>query len=263
MIAPRVAQHPIVRMPDNESGRCTEWTATKHPAYAALYDHPRPALPSCRFARATPIQQPLPINHYAFTGRAAYESHQISPNVGTIPYHAAPLPCVGPSVTLDLQSQCQGAQFRHHQNVGAGKNCQLGPVDVEDLALYFEPEKSQTGCPSRSSINSSNFRRATRSIDNAYPSTSDERLSQFPSNEFAHLPMRNDDWLDGRFCDTCPQQQFAFCTEERWLQCPASDRCPLYDDAIYPYGQNTPVLPPCVYEDLGYNGDEQILEDYL
>ncbi|XP_031366475.1 protein similar-like isoform X1 [Apis dorsata] len=75
--------------------------------------------------------------------------------------------------------------------------------------------------------------------------------------------MRNDDWLDGRFCDTCPQQQFAFCTEERWLQCPASDRCPLYDDAIYPYGQNIPVLPPCVYEDLGYNGDEQILEDYL
>lgn len=255
MIAPRV-EHPLVRTADNESGRCTEWTA-KHPAYAALYDHPRSTLPSCRFARAPPIHQPsLPINYASpFTERA----YQVS--AGTLAYHA-PLPCMEPSPVEQPQSQC--GQLRH-QN--AGKSCQLGPVDVEDLALYFEPEKSQPSCPSRPayrpSINSSNFRRAARSIHDPYPSSSGEQLSEFAPN-VPNLPMC--DWLDGQFCNTCTQHQFTFCTEERWLQCPASDRCPLYDDAVYPYGRN-PVLPPCVYEDLGNEypryGDEQILEDYL
>ncbi|KOC66656.1 Hypoxia-inducible factor 1-alpha, partial [Habropoda laboriosa] len=73
-------------------------------------------------------------------------------------------------------------------------------------------------------------------------------------------------WIDEQFCNNCPQP-FAFCTEKRWLQCPASDRCPLYD-TTYSLGQN--VRPPCAVEDLwneygpyGYVGDEQLLEDYL
>lgn len=71
------------------------------------------------------------------------------------------------------------------------------------------------------------------------------------------------------YCNNCPEL-FNFCSEKRWLQCPASDRCPLYDPS-YAYG--TPILPPCMYENLhaGYNDndnwhyveDDQLLEDYL
>ncbi|XP_031774103.1 hypoxia-inducible factor 1-alpha isoform X1 [Apis florea] len=241
-------------MPDNESGRCTEWTVAKQPYSTTLYDHRSPStLPSCRFARTAPIQQPLPINHYS----PPY--HQASPNLVAIPYHAT-LPCVEPPTSVE-RLQCG-------QNTG--KNCQLGPVDVEDLALYFEPEKSQTGCPvyHRPSISNSNFRRPARSINNN-PTAELSTRQQF-NIKLAQL-CAECDWL-GQFCNTCPQQQYAFCTEERWLECPASDRCPLYadDDVAYPYGQN-PVLPPCVYEDLqnGYcrygcnDEDGQILEDYL
>lgn len=253
MIAPRV-----VRTADNETGRCTEWPA-KHSSYTALYDQPpRATLPSCRFARAAPVlqQQPPPINHYPSSPPYGHQASGGTP----LPYHA-PLPCTEPPSTTVDQSQC--GQF---QNAG-WRNCQLGPIDVEDLALYFE-DRSQINRASRPSINSSNFRRPPRSINNpSYPSTSDGQLSEFPSNVARTCA---DDWPDGQFCDTCTQQQFPFCTEERWLQCPASDRCPLYDDNVYPYGGN-PVLPPCVYEDLGngycrysgYNGDDQILEDYL
>ncbi|KAH0947895.1 hypothetical protein HN011_010968 [Eciton burchellii] len=68
------------------------------------------------------------------------------------------------------------------------------------------------------------------------------------------------------FCNSCPEF-FNFCSEDRWLQCPASDRCPLYDTS-HPY--DALVLPPCMYENLqasgkdhGYMEDEQLLEDYL
>jgi len=73
----------------------------------------------------------------------------------------------------------------------------------------------------------------------------------------------------GWFCNSCPEF-FNFCSEERWLQCPASDRCPLYDTS-HPY--DALVLPPCMYENLQASGkdnrchdymeDEQLLEDYL
>ncbi|OAD54410.1 Hypoxia-inducible factor 1-alpha, partial [Eufriesea mexicana] len=96
-----------------------------------------------------------------------------------------------------------------------------------------------------------------------YPDSFVERSHGFSSND-ADLPCT--DWLEEQLCRDCPQS-YTFCSEERWLQCPASDRCPLYD-TTYSYGQN--VLPPCAYEDLrngylgyGYNEDEQLLEDYL
>lgn len=77
--------------------------------------------------------------------------------------------------------------------------------------------------------------------------------------------------LSESFCDNCPEL-FNFCSEERWLQCPASDRCPLYDTS-YDYGAS--VLPPCMHENLqlsyasndnryyDHAEDEQLLEDYL
>ncbi|CAL1686613.1 unnamed protein product [Lasius platythorax] len=78
-------------------------------------------------------------------------------------------------------------------------------------------------------------------------------------------------WPGDWFCDDCPEL-FNFCSEERWMRCPASDRCPLYDTSSYAHGAPA-VLPPCLYENLhaGYSGDghydyaenEQFLEDYL
>lgn len=76
------------------------------------------------------------------------------------------------------------------------------------------------------------------------------------------------DWFCG---NNCPEL-FNFCSEQRWLQCPASDRCPLYDTS---YDPGAPLLPPCTYENLhmdhndndywhyGCAEDEQLLEDYL
>lgn len=77
-------------------------------------------------------------------------------------------------------------------------------------------------------------------------------------------PKWSSDWL----CNDCPEL-FNFCSEERWLRCPASDRCPLYDTS---YAHDASVLPPCLYENLDtyndnihydYVDDEQLVEDYL
>lgn len=224
------------------------------------------------------------------------------------------------------------------------KNCQLGPIDVEDLAMYFD---SSTDKPSSTSGRASHFKRPryggskdqscqdrivtpegnlnttynlrpcdlassdlrnlgysdTRACQIEYnvlefnnsrsrhdPSyhddprlydssrTCDLKFNYPRSCEFERREIRRDmvgdtlerndprpgsNWL----CNNCPGL-FEFCNEERWLQCPASDRCPLYDNNIY----DTPVLPPCMYENLhtggndswhyGYPEDEQFL-DYL
>ncbi|KAK1133195.1 hypothetical protein K0M31_014549 [Melipona bicolor] len=284
MIAPRV--QPI----DNEPGRCSSWIAR----HASFYDDDQPALPSCRFARAQlQIQQPLPVNYRSLNPcversydddptrlRGDHPTFESLPmDVETLPYQAS-LPCAVSSASIEqLQSQLQPqcSQLRDcAQNLahGGAKSCQLtGPVDVEDLALYFEPDKPPSiNCPPRvyrpSSSDSSNFRRAKSTRYGPYPSltNSDKRLerSGFSSSE---IPLPRVNWLDEReFCNDCPRS-FALCNEERWLQCPASDRCPLYDgDTAFPYGQN--VLPPCLLEDLRNEGrfryeDEQLLEDYL
>lgn len=289
MIAPRV--QPIGTLPDNEPGRCSSWIA-RHPAHASFYDDDRPTLPSYRFARAQ-IQQPLPVNDYRSLNPCAERSYDdrrsrdptfesLPADVQTLPYQAS-LPCAEPPASIEqLQSQLQPpqcSQFRDcAQNLvhgGGGKSCQLDPIDVEDLALYFEPDKpsSSINCPPRvyrpsSSSDSFNFRRAKSTRYGPYPSfASGKSIERSGFSSVEHLlPCVN--WLDEReLCDDCPQS-FAFCTEERWLQCPASDRCPLYD-TTYSHGQN--VLPPCLLEDLrneyqfryGYDEDEQLLEHYL
>lgn len=224
-------------------------------------------------------------------------------------------------------------------NTAASRSCQLGPVDVEDLAMYFDP--STDGCKPPSAGNRAIYSRRPRygptarmdqpreyrrdldfrdlpSCDLASsdlrtcdmgPSTlgycdlgyGDLRLrdsgydgprfhGRFPPSDpklisdprFCGMRLREeqpyelgrhnlgrDDPRPGNwFCNDCPEL-FNFCSEERWLQCPASDRCPLYDTS-YAYG--APVLPPCMYENgyndndnwhYGYVEDEQLLEDYL
>ncbi|EGI63800.1 Hypoxia-inducible factor 1 alpha [Acromyrmex echinatior] len=93
------------------------------------------------------------------------------------------------------------------------------------------------------------------------------RLSEEqPREPGRHNLGRGDPGLGNWFCNDCPEL-FNFCSEERWLQCPASDRCPFYDTS---YAYDVPVLPPCMYEN-GYNDnwhydnaeDEQLLENYL
>lgn len=197
----------------------------------------------------------------------------------------------------------------------ATRTCQLGPVDVEDLAMYFDPPTD--GCKPPSASNRATHSRRSRygqtaRMDREYRrddtplayrdlAPNDLRTCdmgpgtlgycdpayddlQFRNSGFSdpglgdprfcgarpreeHNPGRDGppgDW----FCNVCPEL-FNFCSEERWLQCPASDRCPLYDTS-YAYG--APVLPPCMYENgyndndnwhYGYAEDEQLLEDYL
>ncbi|XP_076756551.1 HIF-1 transcription factor component sima [Xylocopa sonorina] len=248
MTASRV--HPIdTLLPDNEPGRCSEWIDREPSTYANFYDDRPPVLPPCRFA-CEPIQSTV-------NDHGSLIASQLEPS----PLYQISLPCVEPSVSIDqlpIISQCN--QFRDcAQSIPAGgvRNCQMGPVDVEDLALYFESDRSQTSCSARAyrPSNSSNLRRGRshRSFTNAYTNGKQSIDTDFSSNE----------WPAGELCDGCPNP-YTFCTEERWLQCPASDRCPLYDTS-YSYGQNP--LPPCAYEDLyrpyGYAEGEQLFEDYL
>ncbi|XP_029661512.1 uncharacterized protein LOC115234518 isoform X2 [Formica exsecta] len=100
------------------------------------------------------------------------------------------------------------------------------------------------------------------------PFTYDARLRKIGQNDLGQsdVPKWSSDWLR----DDCPEL-FNFCSEERWLRCPASDRCPLYDTS---YAHGAPaVLPPCLYGNLhadysdnwhyDYAEDEQLAEDYL
>lgn len=92
-------------------------------------------------------------------------------------------------------------------------------------------------------------------------------ICELGRDNLGHDDPASGDW----FCNNCPEL-FNFCSEERWLQCPASDRCPLYDTS---YDHGAPLLPPCMYENFhadcnnndnwyyGYAEDEQLLEDYL
>ncbi|XP_071868413.1 HIF-1 transcription factor component sima isoform X1 [Bombus fervidus] len=280
MIASRV--QPIDTLADNEPGRCSDWIA-RQSDNASFYDD-QSTLLSCQFACAQ-IQPPDDHHHplnpcvdssYNDQGKNPFESR--SADVGTLAYQVS-LPCMESSIPIEqlqpqLQSQC--SQLRDcAQNIPpkGAKNCQLGPVDVEDLALCFESDKPQTNCSLRvyRPSSSSNFRRRVKATRyGPYPGslTNDKQFEQpgFSSMDVSSSDLPCMDWLGGQFCGYF-SQPFAFCTEERWLQCPESDRCPLYD-TTYSYGQN--VLPPCLYEDLPnkyyqyeYNEDEQLLEDYL
>ena len=207
MIAPRV--QPIGTLPDNEPGRCSSWIASRQPSHASFYDDDPPTLPSCRFARAQ-IQQPLPVNDYRSLNPCAERSYHDrcrDSTFETLPYQAS-LPCAEPSASIEqLQSQLQPqcSQFRDcAQNLvhGGAKSCQLGPVDVEDLALYFEPDKLPSinclprvyrpSSSSSSSSDSSNFRRAKSTRYGPYPSLANgKRLER---SRFS--PSVN--WLDER-----------------------------------------------------------------
>jgi len=217
-------------------------------------------------------------------------------------------------------------------NTAASRICQLGPIDVEDLAMYFDPptdgckpplagnrtiysKKSRYGQVARTDQHQE-YRRDLdfrdlpscdlapnnprtcdiesstlgyrdlgygdlRLCDSGYDGSRfcDQRFSdpQFcgmrlceeqPREPGRHNLERGNSGPGNWFCNDCPEL-FNFCSEERWLQCPASDRCPLYDTS---YANGTPVLPPCMYENgcndnnnwqYSYVEDEQLLENYL
>ncbi|XP_070522576.1 uncharacterized protein Sima isoform X2 [Cardiocondyla obscurior] len=206
----------------------------------------------------------------------------------------------------------------------ASRACQFGPVDVEDLAKYFDLPTE--GCKPPSAGNRTIYSKRSRygqvtrmdrrdlnfcdpppcapvsddltpphlracdmgpsTLGYCDPSYGDLRSrdlpydSRFHGSRFCgmrvceeqpheiarhHDLVRSDPGPNNWFCNVCPEL-FNFCTEERWLQCPASDRCPLYDTS-YAYGAS--ILPPCIYENDNdydnwpYAEDEQLLEDYF
>lgn len=240
---------------------------------------------------------------------------------------------------------------RQSENTTVPRSCQSGPIDVEDLAMYFDQMQNsckpssmpinrakrlrygqsaridqprQEDCPyldfcnlrSCSALGSSDPRpcdlgsndpAAANNLDNTGDLTYRDlgfvdprsyylgfNVSKFDNPRRLHdsgyvslprydIPLaydaklgRNDlgrsdnpKWSNDWLYNDCPEL-FNFCSEERWLRCPASDRCPLYNTS---YAHGAPaVLPPCLYENLhtGYDNihydyadDEQLVEDYL
>jgi len=243
--------------------------------------------------------------------------------------------CYDPQATLACNSLNLPQLESCAASTTTSRNCQLGAVDVEDLAMYFDLSADNSKpSPSARTIHARRSRQAARmdqsrqerrerfgsnyDRDSLYPCSEpsdpqslypcDVRSMSDPPNpeglyseaisdlEFSNNPAFGDprfchsgfsdlqrspdlEFEPGRsdearcdsgswFCNSCPEL-FNFCSEERWLQCPASDRCPLYDSHSY----DALVLPPCMYENLqasgknnwchGYAEDEQLLEDYL
>ncbi|XP_076656925.1 uncharacterized protein LOC143361431 [Halictus rubicundus] len=248
---------PRVQPIDSEQGRCSDWSALRRPSY--LFEN-RTALPPCRFADQPSAQR---VDDVMSIRKPA--NPQLVPEMAL---YDVSLPCAEPAVCIEeLPSFC--SQFKGcSTGPSAPRSC---PVDVEDLALCFEPDKQQnnnSNCmPQRFNAGSNSYRRVKVKYPQ-YPSCLPDKGLGFDAvvqdcrgNEFEA------NWIDGGFCNGCPQS-FGFCSEEQWLQCPASDRCPLFATTYSPYARDS--LPPCVYEDFrngfwqyGCSEDEQLLEDYL
>lgn len=256
MTATRV--QPIDRLPDNEPGRCTDWIGRQSEYADFCVD--QSDLPPCRFASTQSLSAERCLSGEE---KGPFDGSQV-PGAGLCDVS---LPCMEPCVGEPSPYSSQYRDCAQASGPSALRSCQLGTVDVEDLALCFEPERSQGSNFPRAYNRATGFPqlRRGRAKYHQYPDSSTaKQLSLFPSNDApcGNVGLGDGGWLGGQFCDNGP---FAYCTEQRWLQCPVSDRCPLYDTA-YSYGRN--VLPPCAHEDprgesWRYHEDEQLLEDYL
>ncbi|KAG7204062.1 hypothetical protein KM043_001916 [Ampulex compressa] len=156
----------------------------------------------------------------------------------------------GASDSYRPRTNSRGPNPRRRASSGS---CQIGTVDVEDLALYFESEAKAGASCARTfrptdSCDARNSRCSRSKHDRYARATSKEE--RYREDPWAFIDAGTDGWLAGRFGEFPHdrRQLFGFCTEERWLECPASDRCPLYEPA---YAHDTNLLPPCVYENLG------------
>lgn len=203
---------------------------------------------------------------------------------------------------LLCEDPCKSQFSRNNQitdnNEIISKPCKLVPVDVEDLAMCFQPDNGISTHQPVPRVNNSTQRsyRGNRTNQSSFLQDSCKSCTRYvdssvstsrkvqPNIEATTVTATNTAEVQPISNPSCfPYEQnrvqqfsrdpFGFCTEEKWLECPASDRCPLYDTNLtYTYATN--VLPPCLYEyhfweecDSSWNyispEDERIMEDYL
>ncbi|XP_046815692.1 uncharacterized protein LOC124422817 isoform X1 [Vespa crabro] len=187
------------------------------------------------------------------------------------------------------EDQCRYSNIDNFQS----KPCKSGPVDVEDLAMCFQQENAGTQepvtCITRSIYSQRSFRGNRINNSSSFLQDSCRSCSKYidpnsisdtqaPTNTITPIETVS----HTSFCIPFKQNSveefyrypFGFCTEEKWLECPVSDHCPLYD-TNFSYQQYTNnILPPCLYEDYFWKEyidpwnhvfmeDERVMEDYL
>ncbi|KAI4495392.1 hypothetical protein M0802_008782 [Mischocyttarus mexicanus] len=177
------------------------------------------------------------------------------------------------------------------------KPCKFGkPVDVEDLAMCFQQEnigKTQEPTTRITRLTSTQrFYRGNRTNNNCSSYSLDscrscpkyiETNSISDDNHLSNDTIKSIDTVSHISSTRVPFEQntieefyknpFEFCTEKKWLECPVSDYCPLYDKNIS-YICTKNILPPCLNDNhlwMEYGNpwnyfsmeDERIMEDYL
>ncbi|XP_076380332.1 HIF-1 transcription factor component sima isoform X1 [Megalopta genalis] len=258
MTVPRV--QPLDRLPENQSGRCSDWLLLRQSGYPI-------ALPPCRFDGQPAVQKLGNVMSIEIAPEMLPEMlPKMTPEMAL---YDVSQPCTGSAACIEeLPSFCsQFSGCSVNNGSSAPRSC---PIDVEDLALCFEPDKQQANClPQRFGASAANYRRVKAKYPQYPAPLPDKGLSAFGGSirDCRMYAGYGGSWADESFCNGCPQS-FGFCSEEQWLQCPASDRCPIFGTSYSPYA--TDLLPPCAYEDFrndcwqyGCNEDEQLLEDYL
>ncbi|KAI4489826.1 hypothetical protein M0804_004008 [Polistes exclamans] len=188
----------------------------------------------------------------------------------------------------------------NNDNPNLMKSCKSGPIDVEDLAICFQQDnltKTQepplpritrltstqrlyrgsyrTNNPSFNSSDS-NCRSCPKYIgtnsinDNHVPIDDTIKSIETVSNiSSSRIPFEQQNNIDEFYMNP-----FEFCTEKKWLECPVSDYCPLYDKN-FSYICTNNILPPCLNDNnylwMEYSNpwnyfsmeDERLMEDYL
>ena len=142
-------------------------------------------------------------------------------------------------------------------------------VDVEDLANVFNASNQFTTCSSQSnrcsyvpqqvsSCDSINVENTSSSC--SYANSLQPSFCNIPQPLARTRPVTCD---KGAFEPmNLEQAAFAYCTDDRWMACPATNYCPLYDPSQRPLTSWQAL--PCAQNFYSYyTEDEDALEEYL